>query len=154
EGILGGAYGSEGVRVRVHFVVAQELEQRTVILIGAGLGEHVDLRSLPAELCRIDPGLYLELLQCVDGWHHDECIEIGVRIFDAIQRIVIEVGALPGQGNRLRRAKAALPRTGLSLTREAGGNVGSQRNQLKIVAAVERQFHNASVLDDSSYRGV
>ena len=125
-----------------------------VILVGAGLGEHVDLRGLAAELRRIDAGLHLEFLQRVDRRHHHEGIEIRVGVLHAVERVVIEIGALPGDRNGLRRADAALPRAGLSLAGEARRYVRRQRNQLQVVAAVQRQFHDALVLDDRADRGV
>ena len=81
---------------------------------------------------------------------HHEGIEIRVGVLHAIERVVIEIGALAGHRNRLGRADAALPRAGLSLAGEAGGDVGRERNQLQIVAPVQRQFHDALVLDDGA----
>ncbi len=66
-------------------VVPQEVEEHAVILVGARLRIHVDLRWGAAKLSRVDSGLHLELLQCVDGRTDNEGVEIDVRIFDAIQ---------------------------------------------------------------------
>ena len=148
KGSLAGPERSEGIGIGVHLVVAEELEERAVILVRAGLGQHVDLGGLAAELGRIDAGLHLEFLQRVDRRHDHEGVEIRVGVLDAIERVVVEVGALAGHRNGLGRADAALPRAGLPLTREAGRDVRRQRNQLQIVAPVQRQFHDALVLDD------
>src|SRR5262249_53930284 len=73
--------------------------------------------------------------------------EIRVRVFDAIQRVVIEVGALSGDRDRLRGANAALPGAGLPITGESRGYVRRQRDQSQIVAAVQRQLDDAFILD-------
>ena len=123
-----------------------------MILVGAGLGEHVDLRGLPSEFRGIDTGLHLELLQCVDRRHHDERIEIRVGILDAVQRVVIKISALPRDRDGLAGTNPALPCACLPLSRESGGDVWRQRHQLKVIAAVQRQLDDAPVLDDGADR--
>ena len=107
-----------------------------------------------AELGRIDAGLHLELLQRIDGGHHDERIEVRVGVLHAVERVVVEIGALAGNRNRLAGADAALARRCLSLAGESGGDVRRQRNQLQVVAAVQRQFDDALVLDHRADGGV
>ena len=80
EGILGLVIGGERVRRCIQLVVAQELEQRAVILVAARLRQHVDLRGFMAELGRIDAGLHFELLQRVDGWQDDIGIEVRIGV--------------------------------------------------------------------------
>src|SRR5207237_6088363 len=54
EGVLHGPQRSERIAGSVQFVIAQEFESGAVVLIRAGLGQHVDLRSLSSELGRVD----------------------------------------------------------------------------------------------------
>src|SRR5690349_5539575 len=113
-----------------------------MILIRAGFCDDIDLRGFTSELSRVNAGLNFKLLECVDRRHHYKSVEVRVGVFHAIQRVVIEVGALPAHRNRLSGTNAALPRTGLSLAGEAGGYVGRQRDELKIISSIERQFDN------------
>ena len=87
----------------VELVVAEELEQRSVIVVGARLGGDVDLCRLAAELGRIDAGLNLELLQRVDGRLDDVGVEVRVGVVDAVEREVVEVAALAGDRDVLVR---------------------------------------------------
>ena len=63
KGSFGRAGGGEGVVLGVELVVAQKLEQGSVIVVAAGLGEHVDLGGVAPELGGVNAGLHLELLQ-------------------------------------------------------------------------------------------
>ena len=76
-------------------------EPRSLGFVPARLGEHVDLRRLPAELRRVNAGLHLELLQCIDGRHDYKRVEVGVRVLHAVQRVVVEICALARDGNSL-----------------------------------------------------
>jgi hypothetical protein len=56
-------FGSgELVWERVEVVVADQLEERTVLDVSAGFGKHVDLRRFMAELGRIHAGRHFEFL--------------------------------------------------------------------------------------------
>ena len=125
-----------------------------MILVAAGLGEHVDLGGVAPELGRVNAGLHLELLQRVDRGQDHVGVEVGVGILDAVQREVVEHDALSGHRDRLVGAVAALARAGLAGGRRDGGDVGRERDQLQIVAAVERQFDDALVLDHGTDGGV
>jgi hypothetical protein len=61
----------EGVRYGVENVIADKLEQRSVIRVATGLCHHVDLRRLVTELSRINARLDLELLYRVDRRKYD-----------------------------------------------------------------------------------
>ncbi len=107
-----------------------------------------------AELGGIDAGLHLEFLQRVDGRQHDVGVEIGVGVVDAVEREVVEHDALAGDGDRLIGAVATLARTGLAGGGRQRGRVGRERDQLQIVAAVQRQFDDALVVDHGADGGV
>ena len=125
-----------------------------MILVAAGLGGHVDLRGVVAELGGIDAGLHLEFLQRVDGRQHDVGIEIGVGIVDAVEREVVEHDALAGDRDRLIGAVAALARAGLSGGGRERRGVGRERDELQVVAAVQRQLDDALVVDHGADGGV
>src|SRR6266850_1259147 len=108
------------------------------------------LRGLPAELRRIYPRLDLKFLQRIDGRHHDEGVEIRIGVLDAVDCIVIEIGALPGHGYGLTRTNSALPGPCLALRREPRGYIRRKRHQLQVVPSVQRQLDNALVLNDGA----
>ncbi len=123
-----------------------------MVLIGTRLREHIDLRDFAAEFRRIYARLHLELLQRVNRGQNHERIEIRVGVLDAVQRVVIEIRALPRHRDGLAGTNAALPCACLSLACESGGHVRRQRHQLKVIAPVQRQFDDAPVLDDGADR--
>src|SRR6266705_1401628 len=103
----------ECVWLRVQGIVAEEFEQRAMIGVAAGLGEHVDLCALVPELRGVNTELNFELLNGVNGGKDDIGIEIRVGVIDAVERVVVEHDALPARRYRLAGAVATLPGTGL-----------------------------------------
>src|ERR1041385_3309703 len=126
----------ECVRLSVQSVVADEFEQRAVISVAAGLGEHVDLSALMPELRGVNTDLNFELLNSVNGGKDDIGIEIRVGVIDAIQRVVVEHNALTASGYRLLGAIAALPRIGLVRVGREGVRVGRHGDQIQVLPAV------------------
>ena len=60
----------------------------------------------------------------------------------------------PRHRQLLAGARAALPVARLPGAGELRADVGAERHQLQVVAAVQRQLHDAPVLDDGADRGV
>ncbi len=79
----------------VHYIVTQELKQRAMVLVAAGLGEDIHLRALVAKLRGIDADLNFELLNRINGRKGDVGIEIHVHVVDTIKGVVIVEDALP-----------------------------------------------------------
>src|SRR5690606_9911440 len=73
--------------VGLDLVVAQELVNRAVELVGSRLGGHDDLRGGLAVLGRVDAGLNLELLDRVDRRTNDEGVEVRIGVLHAVQRV-------------------------------------------------------------------
>ncbi|MCA2968151.1 MAG: hypothetical protein INH43_06520 [Acidobacteriaceae bacterium] len=91
---MGGAFGIlEEVGSGVGFVVAEELEQGAVVLVGAAFGGDVNLAGTAAEFGGVDTGLDLELLEGFDGGEDDVEIEVDVGVGDAIEGVVTPGGA-------------------------------------------------------------
>src|SRR5690606_24185682 len=65
----------EEVRPRVQTVVAEELKEGAVILIGAAARGHVNLTGGTSKLRGVDAGLDLKLLQSFDGRKNDVQVE-------------------------------------------------------------------------------
>src|SRR5436189_6398143 len=104
------------VRLSVEGVVTEGFEDRAMIGVAAGLGEHVDLGALMPELGGVNTDLNFELLNGVNGRKDDIGIEIRVGIIDAVESVVVEHDALPARGYGLGGAFATLP--GIGLPRE------------------------------------
>src|SRR5258708_9083138 len=94
---------------RVKHVVAPELEERTVKAVGARLRDQTDLAEsgLPQLGC-VGVGLYLELLDSVDGGAHGDVAELPGIVASAVQReIILVVSSADGNA----RAEAARSRS-------------------------------------------
>ena len=154
EGILRRTSRPERIVLGVHLFVPQELKRRPVVLVAAALGQHVDLRRRPAELSRINTCLHLEFLQRVNRRLNHEGVEVRIGVLHTVQRIVVERATLPAHRNAVFRPETALPRTRLAGRREPRRSVRSQRNQLQVVAPIQRQLHNALVLDHRAQRRI
>ena len=100
----GGKRKGRGIEV----VIADELEQRTVKCVAAGLGKDVDLRRPMAELGGIDAGLHLEFLQGIDRGKDDIGVEIGIGVVDSVEREIVKHDPVPAGRDRLVGAIAAL----------------------------------------------
>src|SRR6266571_291187 len=140
-------HAGECVRLGIQGIVAEEFEQRAMIGVAPGFGEHVDLRALMSELRGVNTGLNFELLNGVNGGEDDIGIEIRVGIIDAVEGVVVKHDALPARGYGLVGTVAALPGSGLSRPRSEGVRVGRHGDQAQVFAAVERQFGDDLVLD-------
>ena len=125
----GGLGGGEGVRARVELVVAVELEHGAAEGVRPRLGHDVHLAGGASELRGVDAGLHLELFQRVDRRQEDVGIEIDVGVVDAVERVVVELAALAGNGDLLVGARTALAVARLAGTGEAGADVRAQGNQ-------------------------
>src|SRR5205823_10997855 len=123
--------------------VPKKFESGSVVFVGAGLGGHIDLRRPAAEFGRVYACLDFEFLDRVDGWPDDIRVEVRVSVFHAIERVAIEFQALPGNGEGSLAADAALAAG--SAGSALSGHVRAQRNELQIVAAVERRSEERRV---------
>ena len=101
----------------VRVVVAQEVEPGAVIIVGAALGDHVDLGRVVTVLGGIDAGLHLHFLDGVDGGLDHKGVEVHVGVVDAIERVVVEHDARAAHRDALVGAGASQPRAGLALGR-------------------------------------
>ena len=150
----GSLRGRERVRARVELVVAVELEHGAVEGIRARLGDDVHLAGGASELGRVDAGLHLEFFERVNRRQEDVGVEVDVGVVDAVERVVVELAPLAGDGNLLVGARAALSIAGLPGAGEPGADVRAQRDEAEIVAAVQRQLDDAPVLDDGADRRI
>src|SRR5207249_11515545 len=83
-------HAGECVRLGIQGIVAEEFEQRAMIGVAPGLGEHVDLRAMMSELRGVNTVLNFELLNGVIGGEDDIGIEIRVGIIDAVESVVVK----------------------------------------------------------------
>ena len=152
EGSGLGAHAGKGIRSRIERVVANEFEDRPVILIRSALGGDVHLRRLATEFSRIHAGLDLEFLHAIDRGQERVGVEVDVLIDDAVERVVVVFAALTGDRKVLRRAIAPLPAAGATAAaaRVIRAHVLAQRHQVDEVAPVERQLEDLLVVDDRS----
>ena len=144
----------ERVRLGVELLVAQEFEDRGVVLVAARLGDDVHLRALVPELRRVDAGLDLELLDRVDRGQGDVVLEVRVGVIDAVERVVVEEDALATGGDGLLRALAAKSGAGLPGRGREHVDVGRLGDQIQVLPAVQRQFGHHLVLDDGAESNV
>ena len=80
----------------VENVVAQEFERRPVQLVGAGLGDDVDLPAGSAPVLRTERERHdTELLQCIRVRHGMSCIGEAIDSVSAIQSVVVMVPRVP-----------------------------------------------------------
>lgn len=123
-------------------------------VLRAALGRDVDLAHIVAVLGGKDAAFDLELLQRVQRRQEQEAVEIGVGVLDAVEGVVVEVDALPGDAQRKFGSRTSLPRVAHARRRAVGGDAGSKGGKLEVVAAVQRQFQNAPVFDDGADGGI
>ena len=133
----------EGV-FAIQFVVAQELIEVPVHVIGAGFDCGVNNRSVSAaEFRAVRIGLHLEFL---DGVHRglDHIVgfvqqvgEVGIVVNAVQQEIVLQGAAAVGA----EAVSAFVARPGL-----AGSGSRSQQSQLSKVAPVQRQVHHLAIV--------
>src|SRR5262249_42042058 len=128
----------KSVWLSVHAFVAKEFEQRAMICIAARLREDVHLSALVPEFRRVNADLNFKLLNRINRGKRDICIEVWVSIIDAVERVVVEHDALPARGNGLAGAIAALAGARLPCRRREYVHVGRKRDQVQVLAAVER----------------
>src|ERR1700738_3492850 len=90
---FGAAHVAEGVGV--HGAIAQKFVGRSVELIGAALGDDVDLTTASAAHFRgIAAGLHFEFLHGIWGGAEVKCVEGGIGIGGAIEEEIVGGGAI------------------------------------------------------------
>src|SRR5262252_7006229 len=120
-------------------------------LVSSRLGRSVDLSCRAPELGREDSRLHFELLQRIDRRQDHVCVEIDIRILDAIQGEVVERAPLAGDSDVLRCPRSTLALILLSCGCEPIADVRTKCGKLEEVASVQRHLDDALVLDDGSY---
>src|SRR5262249_40174691 len=147
ERVLQHRSAGERIVQRVELRVTEELEQRAVIGVRAGLRRDVHLARSSSELGRIPARRHLELLAKTDRGKEQVAVKVVVRVLDAIEGEVIELAPLPGDADVLRRPLPALNADLLAGATEAVRNIRGQSDELEKVAPVQRQVLYALVLD-------
>src|SRR6266567_5126467 len=137
---------------RVKHIVAPELEERTVKAVGAGLRDQTDLAEGGLSQLRcVGVGLYLELLDSVDGGAHGDVAELPGIVAGAVQReIILVVSSADGNA----RAEAARSRSNREIdAARARGCSWHKQEQLREVPAVERDLRGVTVVHNlANYR--
>ncbi|PYQ81003.1 MAG: hypothetical protein DMG01_05235 [Acidobacteria bacterium] len=100
-----------------------KFEQRAAQIVRARLRDDVHLARLAPEFGGVDAGLHFELFERVDGGQEDVRIEVDVGVVDAVQRVVVELAALPRNRQLLVGARAALAVARLAGASELGARV-------------------------------
>ena len=100
------------------------------------------------------PDSTLNSCERVDRRQQHIAVEVQVGVLDAVERVVVVMDALPGDVQRKTVALAAHALLTLGRRGAVGRGAGDQRCQLQVIAAVERQFDDTAVLDDSADRRV
>ena len=121
--------------------------------VAARLGDDVHLCALMPELGRVDARLDLEFLDRIDRGQRDVVVEVRVDVTDAVERVVVEEDPLPAGGDGLLSAVAALPGGRLPRAGRGRVDVGRQRDEIQVLAPVQRQLGHDLVLDDGAERG-
>ncbi len=133
--------------VGVQRLVAEELEQRPVELVGALLHRRVDHGAGGlAELRGIRPRLHLELLQRVHRRRHD----LGTALLE-VGRHRIVVGAVEGVVVPGGEVAVGVEERVLAAAGDAGrgdDHAGGQQRQLGVAAAEQRQVAHLPLVDD------
>jgi hypothetical protein len=132
----------------VEVVVAQELEQRAVEVVRAGLNLQVDHPAgRAAILGRVVAGLKAELADGLGGGdHHGQAEHDGV-VVDAVDHPVVLVGRLAVDRDR----RSALPGGDGRVAPAVGA--GNQQAELHEMAAVERKLFDLGLFDQLVDRG-
>src|SRR5207244_2920656 len=130
-------------------------KQRAMIIVGAALGRDVDLGRFTSELRGINSGLYLELVQRVNGREKGISNKIDVCIGDAVQAEVGEGAAHAGDRKRYPGTITTAPRSRLAAIRDlARSDIGAEGNEREEVAPVDGEVHDAAVFDYRAHAGV
>ena len=141
-------------------VVADELPDGAVKVVGAGFGEHVDdAAGDDTKLCAVDVGLNLELLHGVDDGEEavDGAAEVGVddavHVVESFAVLLTEEGDLEecGTGDGADSCVGGAD-TG-TLRGGDGIDAGRRNEQRGEVAAVERELLDLLGLDDAAKIG-
>src|SRR5215467_10678508 len=142
--------------MRVHRVIAQEVEDVSVELVRAGLGDDVDGRAGVGSVARGQgAGLDAELLDRVrERQRHVQVGEL-VDVVPAIQQIAVAVHLSAGDGNRgvrLGRGVAVpviLTAQKVLIGKRGSGNGGAGKQQkLRYLPSVKRQIDDSFVVND------
>src|SRR6202042_60359 len=120
----------KGIRACVKIVIAEEIEQGAVELIGSAEGGHVYLNLQMPEFGRVNAGLHLEFLQGINRGKQGVGVEAGIVILDAVQRKVQVLAARAGDKDFLGGSIAALARASLASVGDAiVGDVGAKSDK-------------------------
>src|SRR5207237_5520540 len=77
-------------------------------------------------------------------------VEVQIRVFDPVERIVVEVNTLSGHVEREAVSLSPHPLLALTGRGSVGRGAWNQRGQLQVVPSIERQLDDAAILDDGS----
>ena len=125
-----------------------------MVRVGTAFGRHVHLTDASTEFRRIDAALNLELLQRVDRRQQDVGIEVHIGVVHAIECVVVPLAPAATDGQLLCGPIAALAGAGLARIGKTGRHIGRQRDQLQKIPAVEREIHDATIVDNGANRRV
>ena len=125
-----------------------------MVLVGAGLCGDVDLTHVAPVFRRINAVLHFEFLQRVDRRQQKIIVEVIVCIVQTVERVVVELGALPGNTDGGGGAQAALNRGLLPGRSKSIHNIGAQRHQLKEFPAIQWQVRNSLRSDHGAHRDI
>ena len=132
----------------VEDVVAMELEDVAVEIVGTGLGGDGDDAGTATELGGEDAGERFELADGFDAGGDDDGIKRVFVVVDAVDEPGVSVGAA-AEGVEIRRAAGVKGRgPGEVLTGLAGGNARVEINELGEVTPVEGEFAHRAGADD------
>ena len=106
-------------------------------MIGAGFCRDIDLARFAPELRRIDATLNLELLERIHRRHHDVEVEVDISVRHAVERVIIHGASHPRDRDVLIDAIPALASAGNGRRGESIGYIGTQRDQLQKIAAIQ-----------------
>ena len=133
-------------------IVAKELEQRAVQLIGAGTCEDLDLRAgIVPVLGRIRSGMHLELLNGFDGCAKEgRVIDVPRGAHAVVENLALILAHSVGADRDRGIAAAVLIR----VRRDAFDDARHQPGKVGEVAAVQRQVGDALLFDDVAHSGI
>ena len=134
------------LRLRVHRLVAEHLEEAARRRVGAGLGDDVQHAAVAAAVLRLEAlRLEVELLDRFEREHLQQAAD-GVVVVVAAVDLIVDVAAVAAV--YLRRVLRALGRVGV----EAEADAGNRRREVRELAAVQRQRLDALRIDDGTDR--
>ncbi len=138
------------VVLRIHIAVAEELEQGSVERVAAGPGNNVHHRARVNPVLRRQTGsLHAELLNGVREGKGQIDVSERVVIVRGVHQVV-DVGGLGARDRERHRAGIVLARS--QVGRRSIGRSRRQQDQLRGLAAIQRQIDCALPVNDLRYR--